>query len=234
MHNVGEETKTFNNLVKMISQSPLLESIGFVGVAYKTLTRRSLHQLFESSENGSIPPLRLKHLSLARCFVRLDDETVMRHLRHLTSLSLHELRPRYYEYHAVSDQWGSDYEEIWRIICNTDLRLEELTICRIPFALSKYIGSYSGLRKLKVISGAFEDQVASDSAAKKFYEALERHASSIEELDVMAFRTGLWWFGHHNKDLFSTFQNLTTLRMKIAASQDIIVRFFWLRKSWLD
>ena len=227
VHNVGEENKTFNNLVKMISQSPLLESIEFVGVNYRTLMR-SLHQLFESSENESIPPLWLKHLSLAKCFVCLDNETVMRHLRHLTSLLLHDLWPWYYKY-AVSEQQGSDYEEIWRIICNTDLRLEEITVCRTPFTLSKYIGSYSGLRKLNFFWGAFEHQVASDSAFKKFYKALERHASSIEELDVMAFQTGLWCFGHHNKDLFSTFQNLMALSAKVqymAASQDIIVSSF--------
>ena len=84
MHD-GDERKlrnTFKNLVKMISQSPLLESIEFFG-GIKSLPK-SLHQLFESC-------LRLKHLSLAGCFVRLDDVTVMRHLSHLISLSLHDL-----------------------------------------------------------------------------------------------------------------------------------------------
>ena len=237
VHDVGDERNTFKNLVKMISQSPLLESFDFssINFDYRTLTR-SLHHLFESSpddENGSIPPLRLKHLSLARCLVRLDDEAVMRHLRHLTSLSLDDLvypRPPYsddFVDDSVSEdesQWGSDDEQIWRIICNTDLRLEEITLCRAPLAFLEYIGSYSGLRKLKISTGAFQDEVASDYAAKKFYEALERHASSIEELDVIAFCPGLWCFGHHNKALFSTFQNLTTLRVWVqtmAASQDI-------------
>ena len=249
VHDVGDERNTFKNLVKMISQSPLLESIEFssINFDYRILTR-SLHQLFESSpddESQSIPPLRLKHLSLARCFVRLDDETVMRHLRHLTSLSLDDLvhpQSPYYLNSGYSDdfyvddsvsedqnQWGSDYEQIWRTICNSDLKLEEITFCRVPLALLEYIGSYSGLRKLKISTGAFEDEVASDSAAKKFYEVLERHAKSIEELDVMAFHPGLWCFGHHNKALFSTFQNMTTLRVRVqsmAASQDIIVSSF--------
>jgi hypothetical protein len=84
---------TFENLTKMILQSPLLESIDFMNFikgrsGYSgTDRRRSLRQLFERYPED-IPPLRLKHLSLAHCLVRLDDETVMRHLRYLTSFSL--------------------------------------------------------------------------------------------------------------------------------------------------
>ena len=71
---------------------------------------------------------------------------------------------------------------------------------------------------------AYLGNVALDSAAKRFYEALRRHAGSIEELDVMGCHQGLWCFGHHNKALFSTFQNLTTLSVNV--QEDIIVSSF--------
>ena len=132
--------------------------------------------------------------------------------------------------------WGSSYEQIWRIICNANLKLEETTAYVTPSAFMEYIGSYSGLKKLNIATGRFRDRVASNSAAKKLCEALEKHADSIEELDVDAEYEGSWCFGHHNKALFSTFQNLTTLGVKVqssefigssepgdASSQDIIV-----------
>src|SRR5271156_4318557 len=55
---------TFENLIKMISQSPLLESLNIINRDRQRRTfPRSLHQLFERY-SGDVPPLRLKHLSL--------------------------------------------------------------------------------------------------------------------------------------------------------------------------
>ena len=271
IYDVGEERKSFENLIKMISQSPLLESIdlscSYVDRRRGISSTKSLHQLFESYPNdkdGSIPPLRLKHLSLARCFVCLDDETVMRHLRYLTSLSLyalmepistHNLHSGYSENDDIDNdllepssphsfdsrysddantntndiiseddweiqsRWGSSCEQIWRTICNADLRLEEIALDTITSAFLEYIGSYSGLKKLKISTGGFEDWIESDSAAKIFYKAVEMHAGSIEELDIDAYYQGLWCFGHHNKALFPIFQNLTTLGVKVQSSE---------------
>jgi len=64
-----------------------------------------------------------------------------------------------------------------------------------------------------------QNRVASDSAAKKFYEALVMHAGSIEELNVNACYEDLWCFGHHNQALFSTFQNLRTLSVKVSSRE---------------
>ncbi|KAF8804189.1 hypothetical protein BYT27DRAFT_7302269 [Phlegmacium glaucopus] len=240
VHNPAHHGKTFKNLVKMISQSPLLESIDFTNgkdyIQRNSLTR-SLHQLFESyPEDGSLPPLRLKHLSVATCLVRLDDQTVIRHLRHLTSLSLDDLlgplAPDYSEYpdeeeDPVSEdifilekqnRWGSSYEQVWRTICSADLRLEEITLYDIPSAFLEYIGSYSGLKKLIIGTRRFRDRARSDSSARKFYEALEIHAGSIEELNVNAYYEDLWCFGEHNQVLFRTFTKLRTLSVKVHSS----------------
>jgi len=199
---------------------------------------RSLHHLFESYPENE-PPLRLKHLSLATCLVRLDDETVMRHLRNLTSLSLDDILgplippdpsthledddagedPVSEEILGEQNRWGSSYEQIWRTICYADLRLEEITLYDFPMAFVEYIGSYSGLKKLTVCSTMrFQDVLLSNSTAEKFYEALAMHAGSIEELDINAFYQDLWCFGHHNQALFSTFQNLRTLSVKVSSS----------------
>lgn len=264
----------------MIAQSPLLESIDFTNnYNYKRrkLSTRSLHHLFEHYPNDeNIPPLQLKRLSLASCLVRLDDEVVMRHLRHLTALSLEDLleplapisvapanalandvpaddpdeapaessnrehEEEEEEESAIGkdilekqNRWGSSYEQIWETIHDSGLKLEEITLFIIPPAFVEYIGSYSGLKKLVIGTGGFKDGAASDNAGKRFYEALERHADSIEELDISAYYEGLWCFGHHNKSLISTFQNLKTLSMKVqstdlvpkAGHQDIIVSF---------
>jgi hypothetical protein len=260
----NDKGTTFENLTKMISQSPLLESVDFMNdrSGYSgTDGPRSLHRLFERYPED-IPPLRLKHLSLADCLVRLDDETVMRHLRYLTSLSLENLLHPFpsgdpcsansdisvnYDAHygdpisanvlETLKRWGSTYEQIWRTIYNADLRLEEITVQDFPSAFLEYMGSYSGLKKLVISTGGFKDGLTSDNCAKKFYETLEMHAGSMEELQVLADYDGVWCFGHHNKDLFPTFHNLKTLDVKVQSSdlvpdseveqssrQDIIVR----------
>ena len=200
--------KTFKNLIKMISQSPLLESIRFSNSHdYSQKGMRSLHEFFECYPE-SIPPLRLKHLSLTNCYVCLDDKYIMRHLQHLTSLSLENLLEPHSGYSNDLEStpkdilekqncWGLSHEQIWRTICSTDLRLEEITVDRTPLAFLEYIGSYSGLKKLKVIMRGYKDGVTSDGAAKEFYEALRKHAGSIEDLDVKACYEGLWCFGHH-------------------------------------
>ena len=248
----------------MIAQSPLLESIDFTNsYNYKRrqVSTRSLHQLFERyPEESVLPPLQLKRLSLAGCLVRLDDETVMRHLKYLTSLSLEDLlepmtSPVYSDRDSNSvrhsnnydssskalleqqHRWGSSYEDTWRTIRNAGLKLEEITLYTIPPAFLEYIGSYSGLKKLTIGTGGFKDGVASDRAGKNFFKALEKHASSIEELDISAYYEGLWCFGHHNKALFSSLHSLKTLNVKVRSSdllsgseledQDIIVSFFF-------
>ena len=259
IHCVNEEArhsvhhqKTFENLVKMISQSPLLETIRLSNSPnYTQNVARSLHQLFECHPQ-SIPPLRLKHLSLVNYLVRLDDKTVMRHLRHLTSLSLEDLL----EPHTLQlgnpnlsdlilqdnlekqNRWGSSYEQIWRVICNTELKLEEITLDRTPSAFLEYINSYSGLKKLKIVTKGYNGQVESDSAAKRFYEGLEKHVGSIKELDIDACYEGLWCFGHHNQALFSTLQHLRTLSVRVrsdhfvpSSSKDIVVGLLGLSKS---
>ena len=168
----------------------------------------------------------------------------MRHLGHLTSLSLEHLLEPHSGYSNDSDsiskdvfekqnRWGSSCEQIWRTICTTDLRLEEITVDRTPSAFLEYIGSYSSLKKLKVITKGYKDGITSDGAAKEFYEALKKHADSIEELDVKACYDGLWCFGHHNLALFSTLQHLRTLSVRVQSndfvsrsSKDIIVSLF--------
>lgn len=276
----AHHAKSFENLIEMIAQSPLLESIDFTNnYNYKRrkLSTRSLHHLFEHYPNDeNIPPLQLKRLSLASCLVRLDDEVVMRHLRHLTALSLEDLleplapisvapaialaddapaddpdeapaessnrdpEEEEDEESAIGkdilekqNRWGSSYEQIWETIHDAGLKLEEITLFIIPPAFVDYIGSYSGLKKLVIGTGGFKDGATSDNAGKRFYEALERHADSIEELDISAYYEGSWCFGHHNKSLISTFQNLKTLSMKVQSTdlvpkvghQDIIVSF---------
>jgi hypothetical protein len=239
----------------------------------RKLSTRSLHHLLEHYPNDeNVPPLQLKRLALASCLVRLDDEIIMRHLRYLTSLSLEDLleplapvpetpadpnrNPDEDEDEEDKDdaiskdildkqnRWGSSYDQIWETIHDAGLKLEEITLYIIPPAFVEYIASYSGLKKLTIGTGGFKDGTASDNAGKRFYEALEKHADSIEELDISAYYEGLWCFGHHNKALLSTFQNLKTLSMKVQSTdlvpqvghQDIIVSFFRSKESnhWTD
>ena len=225
--------KTFENIVKMISESPLLQSISLSNDSDHDCYRatRSLHHLLERYPE-TVPPLRLKHLSLENFYVRLDDETVMRHLKHLTSLSLESIPepPRLdsdgsdFIPKAVLEKqtrWGSTHEQIWTAISNTDLRLEAINLDTTPLAFLEYIGSYCGLKKLKIDTRGYRDRVMSDNGANKFYEALKNHADSIEDLDVATHFEGLWCFAHHNIALFSTLQHLRTLRVTVRSSDFI-------------
>ena len=221
--------KTFENIVKMISESPLLQSIRLSNnYDYSGRATRSLHHLLECYPETT-PPLRLKDLSLINYYVRLDDETVMRHLKHLTSLSLEGiLEPPSHDSDSIQKdilekqtRWGSTCEQIWTTISNTNLRLEAINLDTTPLAFLEYIASYSGLKKLKISTRGYRDRATSDNGANKFYETLGNHAYSIEELDVRACFEGLWCFGHHNLALFSTLQHLRTLSVTVRSSDFI-------------
>ena len=226
MFDMAYGLKTFENIVKMISESPLLQSIRLSNEPTFGGTTRSLHQLLECYPE-TIPPLQLKDLSLKNFYVRFDDETVMRHLKHLTALSL-ECIPEppsldsdgsdsiQIDILEKQARWGSTDEQIWTAISNTDLRLEAINLDTTPLAFLEYIASYSGLKKLKfATSGGFTDGVTSDNGANKFYEALKNHADSIEDLDVTTHFEGLWCFGHHNLAVFSTLKHLRVLSVTV-------------------
>ena len=101
----------------------------------------------------------------------------MRHLRYLTPLSLgnivNSLRSAPSTDDDVDDgpisedalktqnpcQWGSNYEQIWRTIRNVDLRLEEIKAYTIPSAFLEHTDSYSGLKKLDIRSGYYDNRL---------------------------------------------------------------------------
>jgi hypothetical protein len=223
-------TGTLENLSEMVSHSPQLHSINMKSVIrYRTplAKTQSLHQLFQNFSKDA-PPLRLRHLVLDTCLLRLDDITLP-HLKYLTSLSLtliqdtSDPRPIYSdgvnpdseEIKAEQRRWGSSLEEIWSALIKTDIRLEEITVDVVVPAFVAYLASYCGLRVLS-LAGHGSDQKASDELAIQFYaKPLANHVQSLRKLDIAANYEGLWCVDEHNLSLVSQCSNLKHLAVSM-------------------
>lgn len=201
---------------------------------------RSLHQLFKHYP-AEAPPLKLRHLGLSMCLVRLDGD-VMHHLQHLTSLRLTAIEDPYFirpsqpqgtvadteeEDAAIMQErlrYGSSLEDVWKALRMTDVRLETIEVDAVPFALMQYLQSYSGLKQLVLTPGGFDEGAVamSDIVAAQFFDdngPLGSHAQSLEDLQISAMHEGGWCFGVHNAKALAKCTKLRNLRMNVISSQ---------------
>lgn len=118
------EGKTFENLIQMISQSPLLESIAFANIhpngrENDWFRLKNLHQLFKHyPKDRDLLPLLSQHFQRKICLVRLDGKTDMRLFGSLAPSSLYDDFMSEDISETLDRQWGSSHEQIWRKICD--------------------------------------------------------------------------------------------------------------------
>ncbi|KAF8152366.1 hypothetical protein B0H34DRAFT_114298 [Crassisporium funariophilum] len=233
----GTKTQYYGQIMehfsRMIANSPQLTSI-VIASYYKhpslLSTTKSLHHLFQYYPQDA-KPLRLRSLSLETYCIPFDQIT-MPHLKYLTSLtlknifdtsggsSLHlaqgtqnsESNPN------EEERFGSTQNEIWSMLAQAAIQLEEICVDQVVSNFLKYLESYSGLRKLKLRIGRLGRH--SDQIASHFYEsALNNHLTSLEKLDIVPRYEGLWCFGAHNQTLISKCTKIKELHMCVISPQ---------------
>ncbi|EDR13829.1 uncharacterized protein LACBIDRAFT_292638 [Laccaria bicolor S238N-H82] len=206
--------KIIEPLSLLIANSPNLHTL-HLGPTYGATT--SLHRLLENCPPNLVLPL--KHLGLQGFSLKLDSITLP-HLQRLTSLMLRNCQTSQSSPDGayVSAAESSHPNEIWAILKTTDVRLNGIDVNHISTTLFDYISSYSGLKKLRLAPLNFETLGESDLAANQFYNfCLGKHASTLEELIVMADYEGGWCLGDEALVVISLCKKLRILVGKLVS-----------------
>lgn len=221
-----------DNVAKLVARSPKITSININSyTSYYTADKsQSLHQIFKHYPQN-FSPLRLRHLSLRACLVKLDDVTLP-HLQHLTSLSLMNIEdphnriirwgaePSNLQLSTEQQFYGSSIDDIWKALKNSRIYLEELALNIVVPSFLEYLASYSGLKKLRLTAGGFHEGASSDSMARQFFSTpFLNHIQSLEDLRISALFEGYWCFGPWNQAIVSRCTNLKSFGMAIVSGQ---------------
>jgi hypothetical protein len=220
-----------DNVAKLVARSPKITSIDINSDSsyYAADKSQSLHQIFKHYPQN-FSPLRLRHLSLRACFVKLDDVTLP-HLQHLTSLSLVNIEdphnrmrwaaePSNLQLSKEQQIYGSSIDDIWKALKNSRIYLEELALNIVVPSFLEYLASYSGLKKLRLTASGFHEGTSSDSMARQFFSTpFLNHIQSLEDLRISALFEGYWCFGPWNQAIVSRCTNLKSFGMAIVSGQ---------------
>jgi len=185
----------------MVANSPQLTSIDFFPgkspLTDMTSPEHSLHHLLECIRNNAAR-LRLRHLGLDACLLRLDG-TTLPHLRWLKSLRLTHVYDPYAQPHGSQHadiknaekhkQVGSSVEELWRTMAHEGIWLEDIVHEDVCPGFLEYLSSYSGLKSLKLVpdQGGQTSSYANAQAQQLFAQTgpLIHHSHTLEKLVIM-------------------------------------------------
>jgi len=223
-------------LAKMVANSPQLTSIDFFpSQCFRTDTtslKHSLHHLLEYIPSDAAR-LRLHHLGLNACLLRLDDATLP-HLRRLKSLRLTNLYDPYTQPHGSQStniknaqkqkQVGSSIEELWRTMAHEGIWLEDIVHEDVCPGFLEYLSSYSGLKSLKLVpdQGGQTSSYANAQAQQFFAQTgpLIHHSHTLEKLVIKPRYEGRWCFDMVSPpESLSACVKLKTLRLSVLEAQ---------------
>ncbi|KAH9474335.1 hypothetical protein JR316_0012793 [Psilocybe cubensis] len=236
--NSGNIYETYQNLGKMLARSPGLVGLNIQRGGYDCThvdTSASLHHLLRCYPSSQTP-LRLKHLVMNRMFVKLDAITLP-HLHYLKSLDLSNvLEPHHItniehltvdskicssctQLHGSQKLVGSSVDGIWDALTNLGIELEVLKVRKVTQSLLNYLESYSGIKRLHILSSAHPTSPTEyDALASRFFgTSLGMHIRTIEKLDIEAANEGLWCFGPHNMSVIASCTALVFLGIPICS-----------------
>ena len=202
----------------------------------------SLHQVFNyCSTSASSPtttenqPLRIHHLGLNACLVRLDRKTLP-HLRHLKFLSLRSIIDPYmdpydndsFNLNSGDEQkkFGSSLDEFWRTLKREGVWLEEIVHEDVGVGFLDYLEAYptrsNGGTVLKSLNLTpdpwYRGLLYSNPMARRFFSeqgALHKHANNMEDLRIEPVYEGDWCFDTYNVDAVSACCQLKVLGMSV-------------------
>ena len=115
-------------------------------------------------------------------------------------------------------------EKVWSTLRSEKIHLQELVTDDVQPALVEYLTSFSGLRRLRLISTSLyrTPSWVFNQLAIRFYEqGLENHIRFLESLDVHVSYEGKWFFGSHCFSVIKKGTHLTFLELSID-SEDIL------------
>ncbi|ESK84097.1 hypothetical protein Moror_11439 [Moniliophthora roreri MCA 2997] len=148
-------------------------------------TEADLDQFITSWSPKVLAKANLKHLRLG-LFQGTLTPSSLSHLRSLSSLELLDARM------VVS-------ANIWDALHQEKIHLREIVVPAVNDSFLRYIGSYSGIRKLHYHSVGAPIERADSTLADMFYEqVLPRHTDTLEDLAIHPRFEGRWSFGERN------------------------------------
>ncbi|KAF9050027.1 hypothetical protein BJ165DRAFT_1455927 [Panaeolus papilionaceus] len=154
----------------------------------------------------SNPPLRLNSLSLSSTIPVLTTP-LLRHLRCLTHLTLTG------QHYLSSDPQRrlTVLNDFYSALKEANIQLHQLDITDAPAELFSYLENYTGLKVMKVNVFGFFDEWSTElanAAARRFYDVIHGHASSLESLRVSYGQKGDWTFNISNAPIWSKMTRL--------------------------
>ena len=211
--------KTLEALAKMVANSPQLTSIDLLSGLSSRKSRsykHSLHYLLKHYPKDAAP-LRLHHLGLDGCYLRLDS-TTLPHLRSLKSLRLTRIIDPYAPSHGSLGanidgtnqlkQVGNSYEDLWKIMENKGIWLEKIDHDDVCPEFQQYLATYSSLKILRLIPDTrYKGATYLKEQSKHFFDnsgPLLRHSQNLEELIIKPRYEGGWCF-----DMYSSSESLS-------------------------
>jgi len=224
----------YDNFAKMVSKSPNLTSVDILPVknfSKPTPPTHSLHQVFKYYP-ADAPPLRLRHIGLNACLLRLDH-TTLRHLKTLKSLQLTAIidpyAPPYDGYETNIDNGeeqkrvGSSLADIWKTMEAQGIWLEAIHHEDVCPEFLDYLSSYSGLKSLNVRPDPWHKGLPySNPLATRFFAnpgPLFNHLQTLENLHIEPRYEGDWCFDSHNASAVAACINLRTFGMSVLSSR---------------
>ena len=114
-------------------------------------------------------------------------------------------------------------EKIWSTLRSEKSHLQELATDDVQPALVEYLTSFSGLRRLRLISTSLyrtPSWVFNQLTIRFYGQGLENHISFLESLNVHVSYEGKWCFGSHCFSVIKKGTHLTFLELSID-SEDI-------------
>ena len=219
---------------KMVAKSPQLTSIEILPVwSYlrQVAPIYSLHQIFKYYPTD-IPPLRLHHLGLNACLLRIDH-TTLPHIKHLKSLRLRSFIDPYaapydgYEKNPNNGEEqkkvGSHLDSFWRTMATEGIWLEKIVHQDVGPGFLDYLSSYSGLKALTLTPDPWYRSLEySNPMARQFFANLGplfRHSQSLEDLRIDPCYEGDWCVDTYNVAAISACTNLKEFGMSVLSGQ---------------
>jgi len=226
----------------MVAKSPKLTSIHLFPLVSAEDPKYSLHQVFKywpSMFKADAPlPLRLHHLSLNSCLVRLDHITLP-HLRHLQSIHLQSVIDPYDDDRRNNlnngpqqREVGSSVDEFWRTLAAEEIWLEEIKHEDVGEGFLDYLEAYptmagpgpeTGLKSLTLNpDSGYRGPSYSNPMARRFFSKqgpLIKHAKTLDELTIKSWYEGGWSFDMNNLRTLAMCANLKTFGMGIISGK---------------
>ncbi|KAF8886379.1 hypothetical protein BD779DRAFT_1441696, partial [Infundibulicybe gibba] len=206
------------SIAEIIANSPHLTHLDILADSYQVAGyTATLHSLLGNVPRGR--PLRLEHLGVSGCCVRLDHETLS-HLRHLRSLELNSIpyipvneRQFYTEdLLSKSDRFGSSPKDLWGAVEREGIPLEAV-VAVADDAVIDYLASTTGIKKISI------PEADTDVLANRFFtQVVLRHSKTLVSLSIAADFEGSWCFGKHNVNILLECVQLSKLSIAVDTS----------------